>query len=78
MENLENHKKRSMHGKIIEFCDNFTKPSVARKLAVRHTKLVCVTSSFLAILIISKCMHGLQASLFKYSTGSIWHLCSAW
>ena len=28
--------------------DNLTKPPVARKLAVRHTKLVCLTASFLA------------------------------
>ena len=26
-----------------------TKPPVARKLAVRHTKLVCLTASFLAM-----------------------------
>ena len=41
------------------------KPPVARKLAVRHAKLACLTASFLATggfkLIISKCMHGLQA-----------------
>ena len=32
--------------------------------------LVCLTASFLATggLIISKCMHGLQACLFKYIT----------
>ena len=28
--------------------NNLTKPPVARKLAVRHTKLVCLTASFLA------------------------------
>ena len=51
------------------------KPPVARKLAVRHTKLVCLTAIFLAtghrwfqVLIISKCMYGLQACLFKYIT----------
>ena len=51
------------------FCE--TKPPVARKLALRHTKLVCLTASFLdtggqwfQVLIISKCMHGLQACLF--------------
>ena len=41
------------------------KPPVARKLTVRHTKLVCLTACFLAtggfkFLIISKCMHCLQ------------------
>ena len=37
-------------GKIMEFCEvlNLTKPPVARKLAVRHTKLVCLTDCFLA------------------------------
>ena len=29
-------------------CNNLTKLPVARKLAVRHTKLVCLTASFLA------------------------------
>ena len=63
MENLENHKKSSMHGKIMEFekkhLNNHGKimefceiiwenPPVARKLAVRHTKRVCLTASFLA------------------------------
>ena len=43
---------------------------VARKLAVRHTILVCLTASMLATLIISKCMHSLQACLFKYITVS--------
>ena len=28
--------------------NNLRKPPVARKLAVRHTKLVCLTASFLA------------------------------
>ena len=33
----------------MEFCENnLTKPPLARKLAVRHTKLVCLTASFLA------------------------------
>ena len=33
----------------MEFCEiNMMKPPVARKLAVRHTKLVCLTASFLA------------------------------
>ena len=33
----------------MEFCEKkWTKPPVARKLAVRHTKLVCLTASFLA------------------------------
>ena len=46
-----------------------TKPPVAIKLVVRHIKLLCLTASFLATgLIISKCMHGLQACLFKYIT----------
>ena len=40
--NLE--KKLNNHGKIMEL----TKTPVARKLAVRHTKLVCLTASFLA------------------------------
>ena len=48
------------------------KPPVVRKLAVRHTSFVCLTASFLATdgfkLIISKCMHGLQACFFKNST----------
>ena len=62
MENLENQEKSSMHGKIMDFekimnnhgkiMDFFksilTKPPVARKIAVRHTKLVCLTASFLA------------------------------
>ena len=47
-------------------------PPVARKLAVRHTKLVCLTASsgywWFQVLIISKCMHGLQSCLFKYIT----------
>ena len=30
-------------------CNNLTKLPVARKLAVRHTKLVCLTASFLAM-----------------------------
>ena len=52
-----------------------TKPPVARKLTVRHTSFVCLTASFLAtgwlqviITCISKCMHSLQACLFKYIT----------
>ena len=55
------------------------KPPVARKLAVRHTKLVCLTASFLAtdrwfqVLVISKCMHCLQACLFKYITVAAFH-----
>ena len=49
------------------------KPLVARKLAVRHTKLVCLTASFFGywwfqVLIILKCMHGLQTCLFRYIT----------
>ena len=62
MENLENYKNNSMHGKILEFeknlnnhgkmmdffLNNLMKPPVARKLAERHTKLVCLTASFLA------------------------------
>ena len=36
------------HVKVMKFLNNLTKPPVARKLAVRHTKLVCLTSSFLA------------------------------
>ena len=28
--------------------NNLTKPPIARKLAVRHTKLMCLTASFLA------------------------------
>ena len=39
-----------------------------KKQAVRHTKLVCLTASFLATGGISKCMHGPQACLFKYIT----------
>ena len=30
------------------FVNNLIKPPVARKIAVRHTKLVCLTTSFLA------------------------------
>ena len=55
-------KKSFMHGKIMEFeknlnnhgknhgiCkNNLTKPPVARKLAVRHTRFVCLTASFQA------------------------------
>ena len=47
---------------------------LATELAVRHTKLVCLTASFLStdgfneVLIISKCMHGLQACLLRYIT----------
>ena len=60
MENLENQEKSSMHGKswnlkslnnygkIMEFCEIILQPPVARKLAFRHTKLVCLTASFLA------------------------------
>ena len=50
------------------------KPPGARKLAVKHTQLVCLTASFLChywwfqVLVISKCMHGLQACLFRYIT----------
>ena len=33
------------HGILL---NNLTKPPVARKLAVRHTSLVCLTASFLA------------------------------
>ena len=53
--------KSSMHGKIMELKKNgiimekslnfvkyLTKPPVARKLAVRHTKCVCLTASFIA------------------------------
>ena len=58
---------------------NFVKPPVARKLAVRHTKLVCVTASFLAtgcfkILIISKYMHCLQTCLSKCITDASFHI----
>ena len=46
------------------------KTPVPRKLAVRHT---CLTASFLAtggfkFWIMSKCMHGQEASIFKYIT----------
>ena len=61
----------------MEFCE-ITKPPVARKLAVGHTKLVCLTASFLSTgvsaLIISKCIHGLQACLFKYITVAAFHI----
>ena len=40
-----------------------TKPPVARKLAVRHAK---PGYWWFKVLGISKCMHGLQACLFKY------------
>ena len=29
-------------------CNDLTKPPVARKLAVRHTKIVCLAAIFLA------------------------------
>ena len=44
--------------------------SCQNPIAVRHTKLVSLTASFLAVLNISKCMHGLQACLFKYITAA--------
>ena len=51
---------------------------VARKLAVRHTKCVCLTARFLATdgfkFNYFKCMHGLQACLFKYITASAFHI----
>ena len=50
------------------------KPPVARKLAVRHTKVVCLTGSFLATGGFSKCMHGLQACLFKYITVAAFYI----
>ena len=55
------------------------KPPGDKKLAVRHTIFVCLTASFLAtggfqVLIISKCMHGLQACLFKYITVAEFHI----
>ena len=58
---------------IMEKSWNFVKSPVARKLAVRHTKLVCLTASFLAtggfkILLISKYMHCLQTCLSKCIT----------
>ena len=52
----------------MEFCENLTKPPVARKLTVRHTKLVCLTASFLATGGFSKCMPGLKACLFENIT----------
>ena len=49
-----------------------------RKLVVRHTKLVCLTTNFLATggfkFIFSKCMHGLQACLFEYITIAAFHI----
>ena len=56
-----------------------TKLPVASNLAVRHTKLMCLTASFLAtggfkFFIISKWMHSLQACLFKYITVSAFHI----
>ena len=46
---MEIEKKMNSHGKIMEFCPKkLTKLTVARKLAVRHTKHVCLTASFLA------------------------------
>ena len=42
------------------------KPPVARKLAVRHTSFKCLTASFLATLIISKCMHGLHITVAAF------------
>ena len=47
---VELKKNLNNHGKINEFCEIIflTKPPVARKPAVRHTKLVCLIASFLA------------------------------
>ena len=46
---MEFKKTLNNHEKIMEFCEIILmKPPVARKLAVRHTKLVCLTASFLA------------------------------
>ena len=50
-------------------------PPVARKLAVRHTKLMCLTASFLATGGFSKCIHVPQACLFKYITVAAFMLC---
>ena len=76
MENLENDKKSSMHGKIMEFerkklnnhgkimefCDFFfDKTTISRNLAVGQFSGYW----WFQVLIISKCMHGLQAC-FKY------------
>ena len=38
-------------------CFEIMKPPVARKLAVRHTKLVCLTASFLATGVFLKLFH---------------------
>ena len=81
LENLENHKKSSMHGKIMEFEKNWiimekllnfvTEPQVARKTSCQTHKF-CVSDSYFSgywwfqALVILKCMHGLQACLFKY------------
>ena len=46
---MEFEKPLNNHGKIIGILWNsLKKPPVARKVAVRHTKLVCLTASFLA------------------------------
>ena len=43
----------------MEFCEiNLRKPPVARKLAVGHTKLVCLTARFLATV-------GFKSKLFQ-------------
>ena len=58
------------HAKNMDFLNNLAKTPVARKLAVRHTKLVCLTTSFLATggFNYFKCMQGLQVCLFKFIT----------
>ena len=75
-----------MYGKIMEFEKNliimekswnFVKPPVARKLAVRHTKLVCLTARFLAtggFKILTKYMHCLQTYLSKCITDASFHI----
>ena len=47
MEKSWNLKKTTLNNHGISQ-NNLTKPPVARKLAVRHTKFVCLTASFLA------------------------------
>ena len=71
MEKSWNLKKQQLnnHRKIMEFC-----APVARKLAVRHTKLVCLTASFLATGGYFKIHAGLPACLFQYITVAAFHI----
>ena len=66
---------------FVKYCDETTSSQktscqthtlVSQKTSCQTHTLVCLTASFLTTggLIFSKCMHGLQACLFKYITVS--------